>query len=322
MKRILVLLLLLTTSAMAGPLSSVARSVIPKDVQQIIVVDYRGLNNSPTAVALKNKVMPQPLVDFEKALKGVGVVPDRDVDQLVFAMFRFKDKTVVVKEGKDAPQDPLRLIGIAQGQFAGQKLSARLVKEKIKGKKYRTYAIYPMANGLSMVLIDDFNMVFGFEDVLKSALDVYDGVEGRSLNTNTAMTDQIAGVDSDTIWSVLDTIGTQTMLRSALGDAAGLADYESVKNRLQGSRYGMTFNNGVELDLRVTTSDVMSAGALASLLKIGVSYRKSKASETEKSALEGVTVSSDSRDLKVIFKANDAKFKDLLGTDLFAAVSK
>lgn len=306
--------------AVAGPLTSVARSCIPTDVQQLIVVDYRSLNNSPTAVALKNKLMPPQLADFEKALRAVGVVPDRDVDQLVFAMFRFKDK--VEKDGKEVPRESLRILGVAQGQFAGKKLATRLVTQKIRGKKYRTYSIYPMANGLSMVMIDDFNMVFGFEEVLKASLDVYDGVQGRSLNSNSAVTDLMSGVDSDTIWSVLDPIGTQTMLRSALGDAAGLADYETIKNRLQGSRYGMTFNNGVELDLHVKTSDVVSASTLSSLLKVGVSFRKANSSEVEKSALEGVTVSAEASNLRIVFKADDAKFKDLLGTDLFAAVSK
>src|SRR5271155_1977481 len=217
---LLFFIFILTTTVWAGPLSSVARSVIPKDVQQIVVVDYHSLNNYPTALALKSKVMPEGLVEFEKALRGVGIVAERDVDQLVFAMFRYQVKKE--KDGKEVTTESLRLMGVAQGQFAGQKLKARLVKEKIKGKKYRTYSIYPMANGMSMVLLDDFNMVFGFEEVLKNSLDIYDGVEGRSLNTNSDVTDQIAGVDTDTIWSVLDPKGTQSLLLGALGSAAGL----------------------------------------------------------------------------------------------------
>jgi len=269
---------------------------------------------------LKSKVMPEGLVEFEKALRGVGIVAERDVDQLVFAMFRYQVKKE--KDGKEVTTESLRLMGVAQGQFAGQKLKARLVKEKIKGKKYRTYSIYPMANGMSMVLLDDFNMVFGFEEVLKNSLDIYDGVEGRSLNTNSDVTDQIAGVDTDTIWSVLDPKGTQSLLLGALGSAAGLADFDTIKNRLLGAQYGMTFNNGVELDLRVKTSDVLSAGTLASLVKVGVSVRKSSASAAEKAALEGVKVTSEASNLRIVFRADDTKFKDLLATDLFAAVSK
>src|SRR5437763_440830 len=121
----------------ATPLSSAAKEVIPADVQQIISVDYRQMKNSPTALALKEKVMPQPLKDLEKALKGVGIDPDKDVDSLAFATFK-------VKEG-------LSMVGVAQGNFPLTSFKARLVKQKIKGLKYHTSTIYPMGeSGLSM----------------------------------------------------------------------------------------------------------------------------------------------------------------------------
>ena len=50
---ILVLVTLAGSAAWAGPLATAARSVIPKDTQQIICVDYRALKASPTALALK-----------------------------------------------------------------------------------------------------------------------------------------------------------------------------------------------------------------------------------------------------------------------------
>ena len=43
------------------------------------------------------------------------------------------------------------------------------------------------------------------------------------------------------------------MMKSALGDAASLADYDVVKKRLLGSRYAMDFTNGVKFDLDVAT---------------------------------------------------------------------
>jgi len=38
------------------------------------------------------------------------------------------------------------------------------------------------------------------------------------------------------VWSLLDQQGTQNMMRAALGDAAKVADYDTVKKRLLGSR--------------------------------------------------------------------------------------
>jgi hypothetical protein len=55
MKRVLsvfAVMFVLAMSAVAAPISNAARAVIPAEVQQLIVVDYRSLNNFPTALAL------------------------------------------------------------------------------------------------------------------------------------------------------------------------------------------------------------------------------------------------------------------------------
>jgi len=64
------------------------------ELQQLIGVDYRALKDSPTAQALKDKVMPQNLKDLETALKGIGISSDRDLDQLDFASFRTEKKGI------------------------------------------------------------------------------------------------------------------------------------------------------------------------------------------------------------------------------------
>ncbi len=283
------------------------RTVIPSDVQQIISVDYRALRNSPTALALKNKVLPDNLKEFETALKGIGINPDTDVEQLTFASFR-------VKKG-------LKIIGVANGNFPMKKLMARMKVKKLAGDKYRTYTIYPMNGGVQMTFIDPYTMLFGDQSALHLGLDARDG-EIESLNSNGSINDMIPAVDGGAVWSVLDPIGTQNLMKSTLGDAASLADYDTVKKRLTGSRYTMDFNQGVNFDLDVLTSDSMTAATLSSLVKAGLMFRKMNAQANEKLALESTTVDSDSGILKVRFKTDDSKFQSLLKSDLFAAVSR
>ena len=297
----------LTAGAFAAPLNSTSKTVIPSDVQQLIVVDYRSLQNSSTAMALKAKVLPESLKQFESALSGAGINPETDVEQLAFASFR--------------TPDGLRIVGVAQGQFAGSKLTTRLKKQKVKGTAYRSFTIYPMSGGVSMALVDDSTLVFGEMGSVKKALDVRDG-DGRSITYNTAFTDMISGVESETVWSVLDNTGTQVMLKSALGDASELADYETVKKRLNGSAYKLNFDKGFDFDLDVVTSDSFTAATLSSLLKAGVMFRKASATDAEKLALESVKVDSNSRKLQVKFAADNSKFQTLLNSQLFAAVSK
>jgi hypothetical protein len=46
------------------------------------------------------------------------------------------------------------------------------------------------------------------------------------------------------------------------------------------------------------------------------------ATPAEKTALESVTVDSDSSDLQLHFKTDDKKFQNLMHSELFAAVSR
>src|ERR1700684_4594816 len=85
---VLATLAMVTIAAQAAQLSGDARSSIPKDVQQIIVVDYRQMQNSPAAMQLKDRVLPPELKHLETALKTSGLQVDQDADTLAFAAFR------------------------------------------------------------------------------------------------------------------------------------------------------------------------------------------------------------------------------------------
>jgi hypothetical protein len=304
----LCVLLVLSAVAWSMPLGSSARTVIPSDIQQIISVDYRALKNSDTAMAMKQQVLPPSLKEFEGALRGVGIDPDKDVEQLTFASYR---------SGKQG----VRVVGVAQGQFAMATVLKKMRLQKVKPIKLRNSDIYPMPAGMQMTFLDDSTLLFGDSGALRGALDARDGYS-YTLDSNSQIADMIGSVESGTVWSVLDQQGTQNMLRSALGDAAGLADYETVKKRILGSRYTMNFQSGVNFDLDVITSDSLTATTLSSLFKAGMLYKKMSATPVEKMALENVTVNSDSSNLQMHFKADDKQFQGLLHSPLFAAVSK
>ena len=292
----------------AMPLGTNARTVIPADIQQIISVDYRSLRNSDTAMALKAQVLPEAMKQFEEALKGVGIIPDKDVEQLTFASYR-------------VPKQGVRIVGIAQGQFPAKAFYKKMALKKVRPAKYRNAYLYAMSGGMEMTFLDDYTLLFGDRSAITGALDTRDGYT-PGLDSNPQIADMIPAVDGGPVWSVLDQQGTQNMLRSALGDASRLADYETVKKRLIGSRYAMNFNSGVNFDLDVVTSDSMTAATLSSLLKAGVMYKKMNATPVEKMAMDSLTVDSDSSRLQLHFKTDDKKFQSLMRSELFAAVSR
>jgi hypothetical protein len=297
-----------TTLCPAAQLSSDAKAAIPHDVQQIIVVDYRAMQNSSAAMSLKDRVLPPELKRLETALKTSGLKVDQDADVLTFAAFR-----------ADAGQGA-RIVGIAQGQFHTREILANFTKSKTKPQMLRNNNIYPMgSNGMSVVFLNQTTMVFGDKDAVKAALDARDGLTSNFLS-NGDMVNEMISVDTKAVWSLLDAKGTQTMMKSVLGDAAQLADYDTVRERMKSSRYTMDFQNGVKFDMAVVMSDTMTAATAATLMK-GVSLMK-KASGTplEKSALDDTTIDSNSGTLTVSYSSSDSQFANLLTSPLFQSV--
>jgi hypothetical protein len=294
--------------ATAAQLSGDARASIPRDVQQIIVVDYRAMQNSPAAMQLKDRVLPPELKRLETALKSSGLKVDQDADTLAFAAFR-------------APgSDSTRILGVAQGQFNYQSILAEFAKKKTKPVMLRNNSIYPMgAAGMSVTFLNQTTMVFGDRDAVKAALDARDGLSPSFLENGDMMND-MALVDSRPVWSLLDQKGTQTMMKSVLGEAAQLADYDTVKNRMKSARYTMDFSNGVKFDMAVVMSDTMTAATAAALLKGVAILKRTSGSPFEKGAVDDTSIDSDSGTLKINYSSSDSQFAGLLSSPLFQQV--
>jgi hypothetical protein len=298
--------------AMAGAaeLSSDAKAAIPKNVQQVIVVDYRAMLNSPAAMSLKDRVLPPELKKLETALKTSGLQVDKDADTLAFASF---------KAGSD---NSSKIVGIAQGQFQTQKIMANFAKNKVKPVMVRNNSIYPMGSaGMSVVWVDQTTMIFGSRTAVDDALDARDGMAPSFLQ-NGEMVNDMAKVDSQAVWSLLDQKGTQTMMKSVLGEASGLADYDTVKDRMKSARYTMDFSNGVKFEMTVVTSDTMTAAMAATLMKGVAIMRKTQGSPLEKTAIDATNIDSNSGTIVVAYSSSDQQFANLLTSPLFQSVVK
>jgi len=294
--------------AAAAPLSNNARTAIPQAVQQIISVDYRELRDSPMARALKDQVIPDNVKQFESALRSVGIDPDREAEQITFVSYR-------------GPKNVVHGFGIAQGPFQQKEFLAKARAKKIKPEKYLLSDIYPMGSGFEMVFLDPVTILFGDNAAIKGALDVRDN-GAASLAANDTIDDLITSIDSEPVWSVLDQKGTQNMMRSALGQAGALTNFEAVKKRLLASDYIMNFSNGVTFEVAVKTSDNLTAASLSGLMKAGILYKKMSGSSSEKLALDSTTVDSSDDLVQMHFKTDDQRFQALMKSDLFAAVSR
>ncbi|MGA8940402.1 MAG: hypothetical protein WB439_14660 [Acidobacteriaceae bacterium] len=297
----------------AAQLSTDARASIPRDVQQIIVVDYRAMQNSPAAMQLKDRVLPPELKHLESALKNSGLQVDQDADTLAFAAFR-------IPGANNSSGTGTRILGVAQGQFNTQAIMAKFAKDKTKPTMLRNNAIYPMGSGgMSVAFLNQTTMVFGDKQAVRAALDARDGLQPNFLQ-NSDMMNEMSAIDSEAVWSILDQKGTQTMMKSVLGAAAGLADYDTVKNRMKDASYTMDFSNGVRFNMTVDMSDTITAATAATLMKGVALMKKSSGTAQEKSAVDDTTIESNSGVLSVAYSSSDSQFAGLLTSPLFQQV--
>ncbi len=295
--------------ARAAQLSADARGAIPKDIQQLIVVDYRAMQNSQAAMDLKARVMPPELKNLEKALVNSGLNDNHDVEELAFASFRTPDSG-----------DNAKIMGIAQGQFSVPDLIANFKKNKVKPQILRANKLYPMAgSGMLVSFVNPTTMIFGASDAIKYALNVRDGL-APSMLSNQPLMDQMGSVDTEPLWSLLDQKGTQLMMQSVMGQASQLTDFDSVRKRLLSSRYSMNFDNGVKFTLAVITPDTFTAATMSSLMNAAALYEKMSGTVTEKQAIDSTDISSNAGVLDVRFSSSDSQFASLLKSPLFQSV--
>ena len=300
------ILLAAAVSAPAAQLSTDTRTAIPHDVQQLVVIDYHAMENSSSAMDLRERVMPPELKRFEDALHKSGLNENHDVEQLAFALFRPKN------DG-----ERLDTVGIAQGQFSVQDIVASFRRQKLRATLVRSNRVYPLAKtGMVVCFVDPSTMVFGDADAVSKALDARDGI-ARSLLANGPMMDAMKAVDSEPLWSILDQKGTQTMMKQVLGEAGSLTDYDSVRKRLEASWYSMNFQHGVKFDLTISTGDTFAAATVSSLMSAALTLRKMSGSDAEKQALSATSITSDSGRLSIHFATSDSQFSSLLQSPLF-----
>ena len=295
--------------AFAAQLTTDARGAIPHDVQQLVVIDYHAMQNSPAAMDLRNRVMPPELKQFDEALSHSGLNENHDVDELAFALFR-------PSPGSDA----LQTVGIAEGQFDTQTILANFRRQKVKVTMVRSNSVYPMARtGMVLCFVDPSTMIFGDREAVTKALDARDGM-AASLLTNNSLMNAMQSVDTYPLWSILDNKGTQTMMKQLLGQAGSVTDFDTVRERLDASWYSMDFQHGVRFDLTIATGDTFAAATISSLLSAAVMVRKMSASDAEKQALNNTDIGSSAGNLTIHFATSNGDFDNLLQSPLFKSM--
>lgn len=307
MKKILTLAIFLSAAATlsASPLGSTAKRWLPARSQQVIVVDQAALRNSALATSIREQLSPQDLKVVAQDLKQVGIDLETEVTTLTFA-------TVRAKQDGD-----LRSLVIAQGNFANK--LATLKKNKVASRTYRSRTIFSLKNGADLVLADTNTAVLGDSTAVRMSIDA-DADSTKSANSRKDLLDMMASVEAGQVWSILDAEGSRYLLKSSLGKASELADFDTIRNRIVGTQYTADLGNNLRVSMSLLTSDNVTAATLASLLKAGIVLKKINAGGEEKLALESLVVLTEASRVNVLMQMEGDRVQRLMKSDLFAGL--
>lgn len=289
----------------AAQLGATAQAVMPSDTRQIISIDYHRLSQDPTAAQVESQVVPPEMRNLAELLKQGGVDARQDLNRIAFATYAAKGK--------------IGLMGVAEGSFQNLKLARFFhpTKRNPHPPQYSGVAIYN-AEGTWFFLPDQTTLVFGSRNAVETAIDAEQGVIPR-IATNDQMSNLIAGTQTTDVWSVLDAAGTKNMVKSLVG--GGKIDPALFAKRFDGARYTIAFNDQVQLNLEMMTSDALTAAALSAGLRAAVDYRLHQERDPNlKALLNQVQVDSAGDHAFLQVASPESSIATLLHSDLFNAV--
>lgn len=292
----------------AAPISEAESRVIPSAFEQIVSVDYRSVQASQVALALKAVVYPETLGKLEAALAAQGMDVHKDLGSLLFATFR-----------DDSGQ--LKAICVATGSFSTlQKNISRT------SMSYRGSDLYLLAKAadeksrdLDATFLDSTTLLFGEREALESAIGVLNG-DKPQIGFNRKYADIIRSIDKAPVWSVLSRSGSLRMIRAALGNSNQQEEYDRVKSRILGADYTIKFEDGVQADLTLLTLDPESSADLVALLCTGKLFEKMKSNVQAKLPTKVLSSEFDAVGLEVHFRTDPIQFQKLLQAQFFDAL--
>ncbi|MGH9394339.1 MAG: hypothetical protein ACRD1E_09240 [Terriglobales bacterium] len=301
-------LLALGLPAAAAQLSAASQSVLPQATRQVISLDYHRLAGDAVAQKVEGQVLPPEMRGLDALLQRGGISPASDLNRLTFATFQ-GDKGV-------------GLIGIAEGNLGGLQLSRFFQKTPKQPAPPQISGVDVYASeGLSFFVPDSSTLVFGSREAVTQAIKTEQGAAGIAQNEE--LSDLIAGTQSTDVWSVLDAQGSRAMIRSMLGSSTGGFSASLIDKHFNGARYTIAFQNQVQLNLEVLTTDALSAAAVSTGLNAAIALRqRSEANPEAKAMLGQIQVDSAGDHAFLQLSSPESQLLALLHTDLLQSVLK
>lgn len=292
--------------AAAAQLGGAAQSVMPTSTIQVISINYHRLASDPVAQKLEAQLLPSQVQGLDALLTRGGLQPASDLNRLTFATF----------SGKQG----IGLVGIAEGNLSSLQLSKFFQKtaKQPNPPQIDGVDVYD-SGGLSFFMADPATLIFGSRAAIAQAINTQQG--GQNIGQNEQLSDLIAGTQSSDVWSVINAQGSRTMVSSMMAGATGPIDPSMISQHFNGARYTISFQNQVQVNLELMTTDALSAAAVSTGMNAAIALRSRQEKNPEaKALLNQVQVDSAGNDAFLQVSAPEANLFTLMKTDLFQSI--
>jgi hypothetical protein len=251
----------------AGTVQPDIIGLFPKDIGEFAYADLKSARRFGWYRQLKDQMSPIRLRQFESFLAGAGIDPERQVNEVVWAV-----KPPTTESGE-------QVAGVALGQFAPDTAEAYFKQQDLPLTKSHGYTLFAFGSGvgpqdLFFFFLDTNTAVFGHREFLEKMLDVRYGIE-ESLLRNDKLFPLINETNGrGVLWAVLDRQYSQIAIQQLAPEAAQFPDSPKLVGKIRSLLITVDADRTIDARFQAVCETPDDANVLAALLQAGVLYRR------------------------------------------------
>ena len=280
---ILVAMSLLPSAARAGTLGADIIALFPKDVGEFAYADLKQARQFKWFPQLKEQMLPSRFREFEQFLAAAGVDPNRQVEELAWALIPTSAKSSQ-GNGSAVPTGE-QIVGVALGQFSPASAEEFFKAQKLSTSKVHGYTLYAFGSGvgpsdLFFFFLDSNTAAFGHRQSLEKLVEVRFGAEEGLLRNDQFFPLINEANGRGVVWSVLNPAYTRLAMQQLVPEASQFPQATQLVGKLQALVINIDAGSALDARFQAVCSTPEEANTLAALLQAGLLYRRYQESQT------------------------------------------
>lgn len=280
---ILVAMSLLPSAARAGTLGTDIIALFPKDIGEFAYADLKQARQFKWFPQLKEQMLPSRFREFEQFLAAAGVDPNRQVEELAWALIPTSAKSSQ-GNGSAVPTGE-QIVGVALGQFSPASAEEFFKAQKLSTSKVHGYTLYAFGSGvgpsdLFFFFLDSNTAAFGHRQSLEKLVEVRFGAEEGLLRNDQFFPLINEANGRGVVWSVLNPAYTRLAMQQLVPEASQFPQATQLVGKLQALMINIDAGSTLDARFQAICNTPEEANTLAALLQAGLLYRRYQESQT------------------------------------------